>query len=91
NWKNVYKGEPYNDLAIDKRDVTNYLTENNLIKIKDTGDYMTPSNAFLVLEYKSAEESQSPLSASSTPGFGIGYAIFGFLLVAPVMLWKKRK
>jgi len=81
NWKNVYKGEPYNDLAIDKRDVTNYLTENNFIKIKDTGDYMTPSNAFLVLEYKSAE---------STPGFGIGYAILGFLLVALMWLGKKK-
>ncbi|HID27473.1 MAG TPA: DUF3344 domain-containing protein, partial [Methanosarcinales archaeon] len=52
NWNKVYIGKPYKDLAIDERDVSDYLLPNkNIAKIRDTGDYMIPSMAILIIEH----------------------------------------
>jgi len=49
--EDVYNGEPYDDLAIDERDVTDHLgTSGNYAYIVDKGDYMVPSTALLILE-----------------------------------------
>ncbi|RLG31541.1 hypothetical protein DRO03_00795 [Methanosarcinales archaeon] len=49
--EDVYNGEPYDDLAIDERDVTDHLgTNGNYAYIVDKGDYMVPSTALLILE-----------------------------------------
>ncbi|MEA1908419.1 MAG: DUF3344 domain-containing protein [Euryarchaeota archaeon] len=65
-YRGVYAGDPYPDLAIDERDVMAHLVaSDNTVQIKDDGDFMAPSNAFLVISYGSH---QPP--AESTPGFG---------------------
>jgi len=60
NWTGVYDGSPYADLDIDEaRDVKDHLVStDNTAKIESpdfyddyTGDYLTPSNAFLVINY----------------------------------------
>ena len=49
--EDVYNGDPYSDLAIDERDVTDHLsTSGNYAYIVDKGDYMVPSTAILILE-----------------------------------------
>jgi len=49
--EDVYNGDPYPDLAIDERDVTDHLsTSGNYAYIVDKGDYMVPSTAILILE-----------------------------------------
>lgn len=38
-WNSVYAGDPYNELAMDKRDVTDYVVaKDNIVKIEDNGD-----------------------------------------------------
>ncbi|HIE31393.1 MAG TPA: DUF3344 domain-containing protein [Methanosarcinales archaeon] len=65
-YRGVYAGDPYPDLAIDERDVREHLvTRDNTVQIRDEGDFMAPSNAFLVVSYGSH---QPP--SESTPGFG---------------------
>lgn len=62
----VYAGDPYPDLAIDERDVSAHLAaRDNTVRIMDDGDYMAPSNAFLVVSYGSHQPPSKP-----TPGFG---------------------
>lgn len=56
SWDGVYNGEPSNDLAIDKRDVKDFLQSINIVKIVDDGDYMQPSNAILAVKYPSSED-----------------------------------
>ena len=59
SWTGVYDSTPYVDLDIDEaRDVKDYLVStDNIAKIEppdiseDYGDYFTPSNAFLVINY----------------------------------------
>ncbi|MBE0517281.1 MAG: DUF3344 domain-containing protein [Methanophagales archaeon] len=64
-WDRVYAGDPYDELAIDARDVTGYLVaKDNTVKIVDAGDYLVPSGAFLILRYKEEEEKPAP---GSTP------------------------
>ena len=71
-YRGVYAGDPYPDLAIDERDVSAHLVaRDNTVRIKDDGDFMAPSNAFLVVSYGSHQPASESSSASeSTPGFG---------------------
>jgi hypothetical protein len=69
-YRGVYAGDPYPDLAIDERDVSAHLVaRDNTVQIKDDGDFMAPSNAFLVVSYGS-HQPPSETSSESTPGFG---------------------
>jgi len=59
DWTGVYDGTPYSDLDIDeRRDVNGCLnTNDHLVQIMAAdypagGDYLVPSNAFLVVEYE---------------------------------------
>jgi len=63
DWTEVFDGTPYTDLDIDEeRDVTDYIvSSDNTVKIEapavedDGGDYLVPSNSFLVLYYEGDE------------------------------------
>jgi hypothetical protein len=56
NWTGIYDGTPYADLDVDQQDVRNYLARtDNTVKIRAVGDYMAPSNAFLVLRNASSD------------------------------------
>ena len=74
-WDRVYAGDPYDELAIDERDVTGYVVaKDNTVKIVDDGDYLVPSGALLILRYKEEEEKPAPgitptpaLSSTATP------------------------
>jgi hypothetical protein len=81
NWSGVYDGTPYSDLDIDEeRDVKAHLVSaDNIAKFESPdksdngGDYLTPSNAFLVINYTLPTEpdfsiSISPSSASIVKG-----------------------
>ncbi|MCK4733774.1 MAG: DUF3344 domain-containing protein, partial [Methanophagales archaeon] len=75
DWTEVFDGTPYTDLDIDEeRDVTDYLVStDNTIKIEapaledDGGDYLVPSNAFLVLYYEEEEEEEGGEVAPDSP------------------------
>jgi hypothetical protein len=83
-YREVYVGDPYPDLAIDERDVSAHLVaRDNTVQITDEGDFMGPSNAFLVVSYglhqpssesptesTSESPSTSEPASESTPGFG---------------------
>jgi cell division septation protein DedD len=61
-WDSVYTGDPYDDLAIDARDVTDYVVaKDNTAQIEDDGDYLVPSGAFFVVTYNGAGEVPSPV------------------------------
>jgi hypothetical protein len=67
-WGKVWAGDPYDDLAIDERDVTDYiLPKDNIVRMEDDGDYMVPSNAFLVIEYEKKPKPASTPSPSPAP------------------------
>lgn len=52
-WIGVWTYLGDSNLAVDQRDVTEFLlSENNQVKFQDRGDYMVASNAFLVLTSK---------------------------------------
>ena len=60
-WNGVYAGDPYSDLAIDERDVTDYLVaKDNVVKIQDDGDYLVPSGAVMILRYIAGREEPGP-------------------------------
>ncbi len=50
-WDKVYNGDPYDDLAIDERDVTDHLNASgNYATISEINDHgMVPSTAILIL------------------------------------------
>ena len=78
----VYTGNPYRDLAIDERDVREHLiAQDNMVRIEDDGDYMIPSNAFLVVYHGSHPSSQS------TPGFE---SLFTILTILVLIIVAKR-
>ncbi|MHA1715336.1 MAG: DUF3344 domain-containing protein [Promethearchaeota archaeon] len=53
-WENIYCSNQSVEIAIDTREVTNYLKQsNNIAQIQDNQDYMTPTNAILIIEYSS--------------------------------------
>ena len=80
----VYTGDPYPDLAIDKRDVSAHLVaRDNMVQIMDDGDFMAPSNAFLVVSC----ESHQPTS-ESTPGFGSPLTIL--ILTVSIIASRRR-
>ena len=71
-YSGVYAGDPYPDLAIDERDVSAHLVaRDNTVQIKDDGDFMAPSNAFLVVSCGSQQPaSESPSEPASEPTSG---------------------
>jgi len=87
--EDVYNGNPYKDLAIDERDVTDHLsTSGNYARIVDKGDYMVPSTALLILErgQKVKKLDQVPITVGELTDMGIHYiyddkygAVFGTL------------
>jgi len=69
-WKDIYMTSESVQIAIDEREVTNYLKpKDNFASIQDSGDYMLVTNAILVLEFK--EEGDKKAHASKTAGFEI--------------------
>lgn len=82
-YRGVYTGEPYPDLAIDERDVTEHLiAQDNMLRIEDDGDYMAPSNAFLVVSSKSRPSASTSTAMLSTPGFESMFAIIVLIIAA---------
>ncbi len=67
-WKDIYMTSESVQIAIDEREVTNYLkTKDNFASIQDSGDYMLVTNAIMVLEFKEEGEAK----ANKTAGFGL--------------------
>ena len=85
-YRGVYAGDPYPDLAIDEREVSAHLLgRDNTLQIRDDGDFMAPSNAFLVVSYGSHQ----PASESeSTPGFG---SLLTILLITVSIIALRRR
>ena len=84
SWDGIYNGEPSADIAIDHRDVTNYLQTTNTVNIQDRRDYMTSSNAILVVKYSTLTSSGGESDNdgdNQAPGFEFVAAI-GMLLMA---------
>jgi len=69
SWTGVYDATPYSDLDIDEaRAVENYLTaSDNTVQISGApyplGDYLVPSNAFLVITYSGTPSPALSISA----------------------------
>ncbi len=101
-YRGVYTGDPYPDLAIDERDVSAHLVaRDNTVQIIDGGDFMAPSNAFLVVSCGShqpasespSEPSPEPASESSpesesTPGFG---SLLTILIITVSIIASRRR
>jgi len=89
-YRGVYAGDPYPDLAIDERDVSAHLVaRDNTVQIKDDGDFMAPSNAFLVVSYGSHQPSSESSSASeSAPGFG---SLLTILIITVSIIASRRR
>jgi hypothetical protein len=97
--EDVYNGDPYPDLAIDERDVTDHLsTSRNYAYIVDKGDYMVPSTAILILErgQKVQKLDQVPIAVGEITDMGIHYisddtygAVFGTLRFAVYDLFDR--
>lgn len=65
-WKDMYMTGESVQIALDERDVTNYLkTRDNFVSIQDSGDYMLVTNAIMVLEF----EEEGGAKAKQTSGF----------------------
>ncbi len=63
-WKDIYMTSESAQIAIDEREVTNYLkTKDNFASIQDSGDYMLVTNAIMVLEFKEEEEAKANKAA----------------------------
>ena len=75
DWTEVFDGTPYTDLDIDEeRDVTDYIvSSDNTVKIEAPavedggGDYLVPSNVFLVLYYEKEEEEEEEFFDTGSP------------------------
>lgn len=88
-WEGVYEGDPYEQLAIDTRDVTDYLQSgNNSVKIEDKGDYLIPSNAFLILKFAEPLSNQNS-ARENTPGFEAVLLIACFLAVVNLIRYAR--
>ena len=89
-YRGVYAGDPYSDLAIDERDVSAHLVaRDNTVQIKDDGDFMAPSNAFLVVSYGSNQPpSESSSASESTPGFG---SLLTILIITVSIIASRRR
>ncbi|NOQ28597.1 MAG: DUF3344 domain-containing protein, partial [Methanosarcinales archaeon] len=83
-YRGVYAGDPYPDLTIDERDVSAHLVaRDNTVRIKDDGDFMAPSNAFLVVSYGSHQP-----ASESTPGFG---PLLTILIITVSIIASRRR
>lgn len=90
-WEGVYKGIPYADLAIDIRDVTGHLQQgNNLAKIQDNGDYLVPSNAFLILKFAESPSNQGS-GMAKTPGFEAMSSLISILVIISVLRYVEKE
>ncbi|RLG36924.1 MAG: hypothetical protein DRO01_07680, partial [Thermoproteota archaeon] len=78
SWTGVYDGIPYPDLDIDVRDVCAWLApQNNTAKMRAAGDYMVPSNAFLVLQKKTPHlHLDMPLEVNAGEAFDVTVAAY---------------
>ena len=92
-WGGVYNGDPYEDLAIDERDVTDHLSVScNYATISEIDDHgMVPSTAVLVLErgQRVPEPDEVPIAMGEITDTGIHYisedtfgAVYGTLRFA---------
>ncbi|MCK4811015.1 MAG: DUF3344 domain-containing protein [Methanosarcinales archaeon] len=92
-WEGVYEGDPYDDLAIDERDVTDNLSvSGNYAHITEINDHgMVPSTALLILErgQKVPKLDQVPIVVGEITDMGIHYisddtygAVFGTIRFA---------
>ncbi len=65
-WKDIYMTSESIQIAIDEREVTNYLKpKDNFASIQDSGDYMLVTNAIMVLEFEEDREAKM----NKTAGF----------------------
>ena len=92
-WDGVYNGDPYDDLAIDERDVTDYLNVSlNYATISEIDDHgMVPCTAVLVLErgQRVPKLDDVPIAVGEITDMGIHYisedtfgAVYGTLRFA---------
>ncbi len=85
-YRGVYAGDPYPDLAIDERDMSAYLVaRDNTVRIMDDGDFMAPSNAFLVV---SCGSHQPASESESTPGFGS--PLTSLVIIVSIIALRRR-
>jgi hypothetical protein len=85
SWEGIFKGIPYDDLAIDVRDVSGYLLPgNNEIRIQDTGDYLVPSNAFLILKFAESSSDQGS-GMRKTSGFEFVLSLVSILAIVSIL------
>jgi hypothetical protein len=72
-WTNVWNFAGATEIGIDERDVEPYLDANeNEAGFQSSSDWMEASNAFLVVEYETAEEKPDLIISEITPNCG-GY------------------
>lgn len=91
SWDGIYKGIPYDDLAIDARDVSGYLLPgNNEIRIQDNGDYLAPSNAFLILKFAEASTDQGS-GMQKTPGFEAVLSLVSILTMVCILKCVRKQ
>jgi hypothetical protein len=91
SWEGIYKGVPYDDLAIDIRDVSGYfLPDNNEIRIQDKGDYLVPSNEFLILKFSEASIDQGS-GTQKTPGFDAALSLVSILAILSILKCEKKQ
>jgi len=83
-WKNVYIISDSVQIAVDEREVTNYLQSvDNFVSVQDSGDYLLITNAIFTLELGDEQRSEN------ASGFGL---LFGIILImlAYMAIVKKR-
>lgn len=85
-WKDIYMTSESVQIAIDEREVTNYLkTKDNFASIQDSGDYMLVTNAIMVLEFE--EEGEAKAKANKTVGFEL---LAGIIAISIAYVAGKR-
>ena len=85
-WKDIYMTSESVQIAIDEREVTNYLKpKDNFASIQDSGDYMLVTNAILVLEFE--EERDAKAKANKTAGFEL---LAGIIAISIAYVAGKR-
>lgn len=90
SWEEVYKGVPNADLAIDSRDVKDYLlSTDNVVHIIDEGDYLSPSNVFLILELVDSSSNQGS-NLKKTHGFEAIFSLLTFSIVICLIKYKAK-
>lgn len=81
SWKDVYLTSESVQIAIDEREVTNYLKSvDNFASIQDSGDYLLATNAIMVLEYGDSTGQET----EDTHGFGLLSGIFSVIIACAI-------